>query len=87
MTPAALAREKAGLTPEAAAQQARISVGYLRQIERSGRDCSYRLATRLARLYGCSANVFLLKSEGRQTPGSHETKKKPAAPVTASGTH
>ena len=79
MTPAAQAREKVKMTQEQAAKQARICVSYLRRIERSG-GCSYPLATRLARIYRCSANVFLMKTEGRQTPaGSNEKKKQPDA--------
>lgn len=66
MSEAASARDRAGLTLEDAARRARIGVSYLRQVERSG-DCSYVLAMRLARLYRCSANVFLY-TKGSETP-------------------
>ena len=75
MTPATQARERAGLTPEDAAHRARVSIGYLRQIERSGRDCSYPLATRLARIYGCNANIFITKTTGSQTPKNEADKQ------------
>jgi hypothetical protein len=63
MSPARQAREKAGLGLEETARSARICVAYLRRVERSG-GCSYPLALRLARLYRCSASVFLLKGGG-----------------------
>jgi transcriptional regulator with XRE-family HTH domain len=71
MTAAAIARMKAGLSLEEAAKRARVCSAYLRRIERSG-GCSYPLAVRLARLYRCSANVFLYRSKGSETPGSRK---------------
>ena len=56
-----LAREAAGLSIGDAARKARISIAYLRQVERGG--APYRLARRLARLYGCSANVFIKRRQ------------------------
>lgn len=56
-TAAQLAREDAGLTIEEAAKKARISVGYLRQVERT--SACYTLACRLSRLYDCDMKVFL----------------------------
>jgi len=67
MTPARLAREAAGLSLEEAAKRARVCVAYLRAIERHG-GASYGLAVRLSRLYGCSANVFLYRAKGSETP-------------------
>lgn len=62
---AAQAREAARLTVEQAARQVRICPAYLRRIERHG-GATYALAMRLARLYGCSANLFLYPtSEGQ----------------------
>lgn len=58
MTSASQAREAAALTLDVAARKARVSVSYLRRIERHG-GATYALAMRLARLYGCSAHVFL----------------------------
>ncbi|HEX8236059.1 MAG TPA: helix-turn-helix domain-containing protein [Abditibacteriaceae bacterium] len=59
MTPAAKARQSAGLTIEQAAKRARIGVEYLRRLERHG-GASYVLARRLARLYGgCNIMTFL----------------------------
>ncbi len=70
MTPAERARHCANLTIEEAAHRARVCVQYLRRVERSG-DCSYVLAMRLARLYRCSANVFLYTTKkGRETPAT-----------------
>lgn len=70
MSEAASARQRAGLSLEDAAKQARVCVQYLRRVERSG-DCSYVLAMRLARLYRCSANVFLYTTKkGRETPAT-----------------
>ena len=63
-TPAQAAREQAGLTLTEAARRARVCPAYLRRIENSG-GCSYPLACRLAKLYRCSANVFL---QGRVKP-------------------
>ena len=67
MTPAANARIRAGLDLSEAASRARVCVSYLRRVEKSG-DCSYALAMRLARLYRCSANVFLYSTKGSETP-------------------
>lgn len=67
MSPAQRARVNAALTIEEAARRARVCVSYLRRVERSG-DCSYVLAMRLARLYRCSANVFLYTMKGSETP-------------------
>lgn len=67
MSEAANARNRAGLTIEDAAQKARVCTQYLRGIERGrGTYCSYPLALRLARLYGCSANVFLYTTNNRK---------------------
>lgn len=67
MTPAMLARQATGLSVEEAARRAHICTAYLRTIERRG-GASYGLAIRLARLYGCSANLFLYHSQGSETP-------------------
>ena len=64
MSPAARARESAGLSLEQAAEQARICVDYLKRIERHG-GASYVLGERLSRIYRCSANLFI--KPGRQT--------------------
>lgn len=75
MSEAASARGRAGLSLEEAAHRARIGVSYLRQVERSG-DCSYVLAMRLARLYRCSANVFLYTTKkGSETPKTSKRLK------------
>src|SRR5579872_7232393 len=66
ITPAVAARQTAGLNLEEAAKKAQICPAYLRAVERRG-GASYVLAMRLARLYGCSANVFLY-SKGSETP-------------------
>jgi len=66
MTPATHAREAAGLTLDQAAKQARICSSYLRAVERRG-GASYVLAMSLTRIYGCSANVFILKNKGGET--------------------
>jgi hypothetical protein len=58
MTPAMNAREQAGLSLAEAAKRVQVCVSYLRAIERRG-GASFRLAMRLSRLYGCSANIFL----------------------------
>jgi hypothetical protein len=58
VTPATRAREQAGLSLMEAAKRVQVCVSYLRAIERRG-GASFRLAMRLARLYGCSANIFL----------------------------
>jgi len=68
VTPASQARESAGLSLDEAAKRARVCSAYLRAVERRG-GASFVLAMRLARLYSCSANVFLYT--GRETP---ETK-------------
>ena len=62
----AQARETAQLTVEQAARQARICPAYLRRIERHG-GATYVLAMRLARLYSCSANLFLYPSTEGQS--------------------
>lgn len=74
MTPAAQARKKAGLELTEAAQQASICETYLRRVEKSG-GCSYPLAQRLSRLYRCSANVFLMKQSGSETPNKRKSKR------------
>src|SRR5579863_1246636 len=61
------AREKAGLSVEEAAKRARVCVPYLRAVERRG-GASYVLAMRLARLYRCSATIFLYRTKGSETP-------------------
>lgn len=52
------ARELAGLTLEQAAKRARICPRYLRRVERAG--ANYALAQRLAAIYGCRIEVFLM---------------------------
>jgi len=59
---AVAARESAGLTIEAAAQRARVTPAYLRQIERHG-GAPFALACRLARLYGAPLDTFLKRKE------------------------
>ena len=76
MSEATSARNRAGLTLEDAACQVRVCVSYLRRVERSG-DCSYPLAMRLARLYRCSANVFLYTNKGSETPTTSKSLKDP----------
>jgi DNA-binding XRE family transcriptional regulator len=56
--PAEAARIAAGFTLEEAARRLRLSPRTLRAIERRG-DASLKTARRLARLYGCSGNLFL----------------------------
>lgn len=63
-TQIALAREKAGLTVEEAAEKARVGVQYLRQVERNGR-ASFALAQRLCALYQCRLDIFLYSGGGR----------------------
>lgn len=75
MSEAASARNRAGLSLEDAARRARICVSYLRRVERSG-DCSYVLAMRLARLYRCSANVFLYTMKGSETPTTSKSLRR-----------
>lgn len=58
MTPAEKARVAAGLTPDTAAKKLRICTPYLKRIERRG-NAPYHLAMRLAKLYSCSAHLFL----------------------------
>lgn len=70
MTPAKRAREQAGLTIEEAARKARVCPAYIRRAESGRGAVSYSLAMRLSRLYGCSANAFLLKLEGGATAQS-----------------
>lgn len=65
MSPATEVRLSTGLSLDDAAKKAGITAGYLRQIERLG-GCSYRLGQRLARIYGCSANVFLMKGRSNR---------------------
>lgn len=62
------ARENSGLSLEAAAGQARVSVNYLRRVEASG-QASFPLSQRLSRLYSCSANLFVqqVKHRGQMT--------------------
>lgn len=55
--PATQARIAAGLSVREAARRARISMAYLRRVERYG--APYALARRLAALYCCSITVFL----------------------------
>jgi hypothetical protein len=72
MTEATRAREVAGLTLMEAARRARVSVGYLRRVERHG--ASYCLAQRLSRLYECPIDCFLYGMKGGGTP-----KNRPAS--------
>jgi transcriptional regulator with XRE-family HTH domain len=67
------AREQAGLSLEAAARLARVSVDYLRRVEMSG-DCSFPLAKKLSRIYSCSANLFILQIG--QTTTAQRSKQK-----------
>lgn len=86
MTPAAQARQKAGLELAEAARQAGCCERYLRRIERSG-GCSFPLAQRLARLYRCSANVFLMKmKQGSETPEQKKQQEKQQTAVRRGGT-
>ena len=62
-SPAIEARQRLGLSPEAAAQKLRISPRYLRSIERHG-NAPYPLAERLSRLYGCPMQTFLYSAKG-----------------------
>jgi transcriptional regulator with XRE-family HTH domain len=62
MTHAAQAREAAGLTLEQAAKRARVSVRYLRHVERHG--AGYALARRLSHIYNCSLATFLYPTDG-----------------------
>jgi transcriptional regulator with XRE-family HTH domain len=57
-TRATAARLAAGLGLAEAARRARISVGYLRQVERSG--ANFSLATRLSNIYQCPIDTFLV---------------------------
>ena len=54
MTPAAQARKRRGLTLRQAAKKLRLSVSTLRLYER-GEGPNLYTATKIARLYGCSA--------------------------------
>ncbi len=65
LTPAEKARVTAGYTPMGVAVRIGISEGYLLAVERGQKPCSFRLATRLSRLYGCNLNLFLRKG-GRE---------------------
>lgn len=56
-SPARFLRERAGISRQDAAKQVGVSHDYLRQIEKG--IPSYRMARRLARLYGCSLDSFL----------------------------
>ncbi|MGV3723910.1 MAG: helix-turn-helix domain-containing protein [Actinomycetota bacterium] len=56
--PARAARERAGLSLEAAAKYLRVSPAYLRQCERSG-QFAFHTAARLARRYGARLEDFL----------------------------
>lgn len=58
MLSAVQARQDAGLSLQQAAKLARVCPAYLRRVEKHG-DAPYVLAMRLARLYSCSANIFL----------------------------
>jgi transcriptional regulator with XRE-family HTH domain len=64
--PAVAARERAGLTLEAAARRALVTPGYLRRVERNGPP--FNLAIRLARIYGCPLGIFLSGDRGKLTP-------------------
>ncbi len=66
MIHSAQARESAGLTLKAAAKRARISVAYLRRIEKSG-AAPYVLAVRLSHIYNCKIDVFLQGQPERPT--------------------
>jgi hypothetical protein len=58
MFPARAAREKAGLTSQAAARRLGISARHLLECERSGK-WGFGTAEVAARLYGCGLEVFL----------------------------
>lgn len=58
MTRAELAREAAGMTRPQLAKKARVSVAYLRQVERHGR-ASFCLAERLAALCRCRLDIYI----------------------------
>ena len=57
-TPSTTARILAGYPVAAAAKRARVTPKYLRDCERA-QSFSWALASRLARIYGCSLNLFL----------------------------
>lgn len=70
------ARIEAHLTIEEAAGRARISIDYLRRVERSG-QCSLPCAKRLGRLYGAPIDLFILQI-GQATTAEHAGKEKKA---------
>jgi transcriptional regulator with XRE-family HTH domain len=70
-TKAQAAREAAGLSLEAAAKRAGLSPKYLRQLERNG-SRSFATAERLARIYRCRVDLFLLRQE--QTDASKSVR-------------
>jgi ribosome-binding protein aMBF1 (putative translation factor) len=70
------ARIGAGLDIETVAKKVGCSTAYLRRIENGRGTCSYPLARKLIRLYGCSLNVFLTKSG--QSDAQRSTKNKKA---------
>ncbi len=71
MSPARLARLQAGLSVREASRRTRYCEEAIRLAERGGGRASYRLATTLAKLYKCSANVFLYS--GGDTPAVNNT--------------
>lgn len=66
--PAREARKAAGLTAEAAAGPARVSVAYLLECERKC-DFPLVLAQRLAFLYGTDLRAFLPQPGSKTLPG------------------
>lgn len=66
LSPAAKAREAAGLTLTQAARRARVSPAYLRRMEAGG--CSYGLALELAHLYHCPVDLFLARPRAERQP-------------------
>lgn len=74
MSEAVVARERVGLSIQEAARRARVCVPYLRAVERRG-GASYVLAMRLARLYRCSATMFLYGTRGSETPVRHGARR------------
>ena len=70
MTAAAHARERLGLSEAAAARYLRVSVRYLRSLEKNG-GASYALASRAAALYQTNIENFLYSTKpksGGETP-------------------
>ena len=74
--PARVARLAAGLQLKEVARRVGRSPRYLAQVERGG-GCTYALARRLARLYGCRIESFL--GPGGRTPGAARAGRRDTA--------